>query len=1315
MRRWLRILRWTGIGAGIVMGVAALALLSAYAYLQTDAGRARAVELLNQQLGASGGPRVQIGRLSGELPGRIEIHDLTVDDDAGTWLRLKSASARWHPWALLSGTLDVENLSADGLRVLRAPEQGAGGGEFHWPGLPVKVAVARFVLDDGVLEQPLLGEVVAFRASGDTAIDGPDQVRTAVDLARTDGVSGRARAEVLVKPRSKYLRFELAVNESGGGVLARAMDLEGLPALSIQADGEGPVDAVAGNLRVRAGDLAHIDTRFTVDATHRRSIRAVGSAHMARLVEPPLRELLSGEVAFDLRGTLTDGGVRLQPSTFTNEVARVELSGELRGFTTDAEVALTVHDLDRLAGIAGIGLQGQAAIRTHIRSEDVRESLTAATSATFTEPLPATDTLYALAGSRVDLEGDLELDIGERLAVRDLTVSSTSVEMRGNGAINLETNGLEAEFQAGASRLASFSDVAGAPLAGSLAVAGDVGGTLSDPTLQVHLSTPDLSVDGIPVGAADATVAFTRLAGGLKGDIDLSVDHAPVGVLSVASRFAHDGHAALRLDELEATAREARLAGALTIDLADGTATGQLKGQGIPLAPWSNVAERGLSGTVGLTVDLRSSGGRQQLNAEVVATDLHVALSSHEAVGIRALEGSARLKDLFAAPRGGLRLQVSDAVIADATIARADFDVEMPEIRRVSGRLRARGDLHGPFELDAAGGYAVEDAGFVVTVAELTGSLRDQALGLSNAARIAHLDGVTTLSESTLTVAGGRLTVAGSVGADDIEGRLAIEGVSLEKIGTAPPVPDVTGTLSGHVRVSGSRTAPTGDLLLETTNVRSAHTDLTVAPPSSGRLRGDWRDGRLRLNASLADIAEEPIEAAASFPLMLEPESLAPVVPADGAIDGELRWAGDLGPLWDLLSPYEDRFSGPGELTLSLSGTVSVPRVSGHFLVRDGRYENVLSGTTLTNASLRLVGDGDKLVLEQMTARDGKNGTLTGGGTILLRPAESYPTNLRLAFSELLMVARDDLILTADGDLALEGTFDSVLLSGRIVTGNSELSLAGTLPPDVVELEVDEVNATSPGRVKKDPSEDTGDPSVVILDLDLVVPGRAFVRGLGLDSEWQGDLTISGDAESPNVSGTLSPVRGHFALLGKRFDLEKGAIRFTGSDEIDPLLDLTAERRTTSLTALVRVTGSASNPKVTLTSRPPLPESEIASQVLFGTDSQNLSPAQSLQLASAIATYSGKGGAVGILDSTRRALGVDAINFAESKEDPEKTRVSVGKYVTEGVYIELERGTEEDSRTSTTVEVEVLPDVRLEGGTTEQGGNKVGVKWKWDY
>ena len=57
----------------------------------------------------------------------------------------------------------------------------------------------------------------------------------------------------------------------------------------------------------------------------------------------------------------------------------------------------------------------------------------------------------------------------------------------------------------------------------------------------------------------------------------------------------------------------------------------------------------------------------------------------------------------------------------------------------------------------------------------------------------------------------------------------------------------------------------------------------------------------------------------------------------------------------------------------------------------------------------------------------------------------------------------------------------------------------------------------------------------------------------------------------------------------------------------------------------------------------------------------------------------------------------------KAEHDPTETTVSVGKYVAEGVYIELERGTKGDPRTSTTIELEVLPNVRVEGGTTQRG------------
>jgi translocation and assembly module TamB len=899
--------------------------------------------------------------------------------------------------------------------------------------------------------------------------------------------------------------------------------------------------------------------------------------------------------------------------------------------------------------------------------------------------------------------------------VRDLHITGDAAELTANVTMSTDALALDGEYQLTLPRLAALSGMVKTPLAGKLTVNGKIGGRLAAPSLTARMRSPALSVDEVLVGAMEARVTVAQLTNELSGHFDLAVDHPRLGKVGLASRFSGVADDTFYFRELVVESQDTKLTGAMAINLSNATVTGKLAGQALSLASWSELAGHTLSGSASVVVDMRASGASQQIDLALDADGLNVTLGPEQILTVDTLTASARVEDLFGTPTGGLRVVAGDSKISDFQLDDVVFEARTDGPRHASGSLQARGDIGGPFDLQVLGDYRAIQAGFVVTVSELGVSLSGQSVKLTKPTRFEHDGETAVLSETILSVAGGTLTVSGEIGTERIAARLALERISLLDLGTVVPMADLTGTLSGHARLSGSRSAPVAEMELRSADMRSAHTTLAAAPPASGRLRGDWRDGRLQLTASLTEIADTRIDARASLPLQLDPVTLALAVRLDGVIDGSVNWSGEIGPVWDLLSAYEDRFTGPGDLALTLAGTVGNPQVNGHFRVAGGRYENVLTGTTLSDVQLRLVGDGDKLVLQQLTAGDDQKGTLEGSGTIDFLPARSYPTNLRLEFSDMLLVARDDLTLNASGNLLFAGTLSNALLRGEIVTGPSELSLVGALPSQVVELDVEEINVKNAAHATIKAPASAAEPSVVILDLNISVPGRAFVRGLGLDSEWMGNVKISGNTNAPNVAGVLNPVRGRFSLMGKSFRLERGAIRFTGTDDVDPLLDLTAEHKTKNLTAMVRVTGSASKPKISLTSRPPLPESEIASQVLFGTDSSKLSPAQSLQLASAIATYSGTGGAVGILDATRRALGVDVINFAESEQDPDTTRVSIGKYVTEGVYIEVERGAEQSSRTSTTVEVEVLPDVRIQGGTTETGGNKVGVKWQWDY
>jgi translocation and assembly module TamB len=73
------------------------------------------------------------------------------------------------------------------------------------------------------------------------------------------------------------------------------------------------------------------------------------------------------------------------------------------------------------------------------------------------------------------------------------------------------------------------------------------------------------------------------------------------------------------------------------------------------------------------------------------------------------------------------------------------------------------------------------------------------------------------------------------------------------------------------------------------------------------------------------------------------------------------------------------------------------------------------------------------------------------------------------------------------------------------------------LPPSVARLKVVEINSRSATR-RALPSQQPEPPALpAALDVELAVPGRVFVRGRGLDSEWGGQVKITGTSAAPQM------------------------------------------------------------------------------------------------------------------------------------------------------------------------------------------------------
>jgi translocation and assembly module TamB len=223
-------------------------------------------------------------------------------------------------------------------------------------------------------------------------------------------------------------------------------------------------------------------------------------------------------------------------------------------------------------------------------------------------------------------------------------------------------------------------------------------------------------------------------------------------------------------------------------------------------------------------------------------------------------------------------------------------------------------------------------------------------------------------------------------------------------------------------------------------------------------------------------------------------------------------------------------------------------------------------------------------------------------------------------------------------------------------------------------------------------------------------PARLFVRGRGLDSEWGGSFTVKGTATEAQVLGDIQFRRGFLDFLDRRFKVRSGSIAFSGARPPIPEVNIEAESQGESVLALVKITGPANDPKLDLTSEPPLPRDEVLAQLLFKRDMSQITPAQGVRLANAVATLEGRG--IDVIGKFRSGLGLDTLDVGG--ETAGDANVRAGKYLADNVYFEMQQGMQSGSGKAR-VEVELTPNVTVSTEVSEQSQTGVALDWKLDY
>ena len=96
---------------------------------------------------SGGGREVTIEGFQGALSSEATIDKLTIADDEGIWITVEDAVLDWNRSALLRGNLQVTQLSAGSIVLVRPPQTEAAAPspeatEFELPDLPVSIRAA---------------------------------------------------------------------------------------------------------------------------------------------------------------------------------------------------------------------------------------------------------------------------------------------------------------------------------------------------------------------------------------------------------------------------------------------------------------------------------------------------------------------------------------------------------------------------------------------------------------------------------------------------------------------------------------------------------------------------------------------------------------------------------------------------------------------------------------------------------------------------------------------------------------------------------------------------------------------------------------------------------------------------------------------------------------------------------------------------------------------------------------------------------------------------------------------------------------------
>jgi translocation and assembly module TamB len=411
----------------------------------------------------------------------------------------------------------------------------------------------------------------------------------------------------------------------------------------------------------------------------------------------------------------------------------------------------------------------------------------------------------------------------------------------------------------------------------------------------------------------------------------------------------------------------------------------------------------------------------------------------------------------------------------------------------------------------------------------------------------------------------------------------------------------------------------------------------------------------------------------------------------------------DLSPLPSVSSEI-DKSSGLLVIDVKASGTLDNPSATGQIVLKDALFKikSLRNEFTVTNALIELAGQKGTLRQTEIVSGRGK-GTFEGHIDV---PSMTYDLTGNL---QNFLLRPKGITANITGDLGLKGEGAKLAVEGKVTVAKARITI-----PEEQEKQIEDIKFIDEDEdefVVGSGAETDYFKESVALNLSIRMRQNNWVKGRGANIELKGNLDINkAFGRGVRIAGTINTVRGTYETLGKLFRIQEGNVSFSGTENINPFLDVTALYSVSSVRIYVNISGTAEKPVLKLSSDPPMSETDIVSYIVFGAPSDQIGSGDRASIQGVATGVAGGIAAAEIEKLLGSKLSVDVISVGGGTSGPQ---IEVGKYLTQDLYIAYERETSRSLTDSTTItqnrvllEYTVFKNVTING---DVGGENPGI------